>query len=300
VLSANPLSLSEGNSGSVSRGLDVVLDRSSTARVTVAYSFAGGTATGGGVDYSGSAGTLSFAPGSTRQTIPFTIVGDTAVESDESFLITLSGPTIDAPGSPTPTFSTGGASLAVAVTISNDDTSSPTNTGLTLLGTASSESLSGGSGNDILTGLGGADSLNGGAGVDRFVYSAFSDSTAAAFDTISDFSPSLQGDRIGLGAPIALPGKLWNLGLLSATSLSAALSSAYTDANRKDIGSQALGEGEAMGFVWGPSLSSRALYLVVDNPSLASRDGNLVIRANAVTMGTVLGEVNVGSYFVSA
>jgi hypothetical protein len=298
VISASPLTISEGNSGSASRLLEVALDRATSASVSLSYSFGGGDSTAsGGVDYSGSAGTLTFAPGTTRLSIPFTIGGDTVLEADEWFTINLSNATINASDSPAPTFSGGATSLSTRVTILNDDAASA---GLTLTGTSGRDSLSGSPDADTLTGLGAADSLSGNLGADRFVYSAFSHSTATAFDTLADFSPSIQADRLALGSAIAMPAKLWNLGLLSATSLSAALTAAYADANRKDAGSQPLEEGNAMGFVWGTSIASRSFYFVVDDASQANRDGNLVVRATGFSLGSVIGEQNVSSFFVSA
>ncbi|HEY9344284.1 MAG TPA: M10 family metallopeptidase C-terminal domain-containing protein, partial [Inquilinus sp.] len=56
-----------------------------------------------------------------------------------------------------------------------------------LLGFDGADILSGGGGADVLRGGTGADVLNGGAGNDFFSYTAISDSTAAAADTIQDF-----------------------------------------------------------------------------------------------------------------
>ncbi|MGO1080371.1 M10 family metallopeptidase C-terminal domain-containing protein [Inquilinus sp. CA228] len=55
-----------------------------------------------------------------------------------------------------------------------------------LVGFDGIDTLSGG-GNDVLLGGNGADVLNGGAGADYFTYTAVSDSTALATDTIQDF-----------------------------------------------------------------------------------------------------------------
>jgi RTX calcium-binding nonapeptide repeat (4 copies) len=69
----------------------------------------------------------------------------------------------------------------------------------TLIGGVGGDQLTGGAGKDSLTGGGGADSLTGGAGADSFVFKALTDSRAASFDTITDFSAS-SGDRINLSA----------------------------------------------------------------------------------------------------
>jgi hypothetical protein len=60
-------------------------------RVTVAYTTANGTATAGS-DYTATSGTLTFAPGETVQTVDVPIVGDTTLEPDETFTLTLSNP----------------------------------------------------------------------------------------------------------------------------------------------------------------------------------------------------------------
>src|SRR5207302_1993890 len=53
----------------------------------------GGTATGGGVDYTLATGTLSFAPGVTNQNIAMAVVNDALNELNETVVLTLSNPT---------------------------------------------------------------------------------------------------------------------------------------------------------------------------------------------------------------
>src|SRR5439155_3607389 len=60
--------------------------------VTVDYAVTGGTATGGGVDYTLANGTLTFAPGVTTRDISIALVNDTLDEEDETIQITLSNP----------------------------------------------------------------------------------------------------------------------------------------------------------------------------------------------------------------
>jgi Ca2+-binding RTX toxin-like protein len=67
-----------------------------------------------------------------------------------------------------------------------------------LVGTAVADQLNGEAGDDYLLGGLGADQLNGGAGRDIFIYTKPSESTAAAFDTIGDFTSGT--DRIDLTA----------------------------------------------------------------------------------------------------
>ncbi len=75
-----------------------------------------------------------------------------------------------------------------------------------LFGWTGGDSLSGGGGADDITGGAGADVLTGGTGNDTFYYDDLSDSTVAAPDLITDFSP---GDRIylaGIDADSVTPG----------------------------------------------------------------------------------------------
>ena len=58
---------------------------------TVQYSVTGGTAAAG-ADYNLPAGTLTFNPGETNQTIDIDIISDAAAEPDETMIITLSNP----------------------------------------------------------------------------------------------------------------------------------------------------------------------------------------------------------------
>ena len=103
-------SLAEGNSGNSTMAFTVTLSKASTTAVTLSYATSNGTATAG-QDYVASSGTVTFAPGVVSQTINVGVIGDTTVESTETFSVTLSNPT--------------GATIAVASatgTITNDDT----------------------------------------------------------------------------------------------------------------------------------------------------------------------------------
>lgn len=73
-----------------------------------------------------------------------------------------------------------------------------------LTGGAGNDTLSGGGGDDVLIGGDGQDVMSGGAGRDRFIFSALSDSTVAAPDTILDFS-WFEGDRMDLSQIDANP-----------------------------------------------------------------------------------------------
>ncbi|MCI0682547.1 MAG: Ig-like domain-containing protein [Gemmataceae bacterium] len=115
-LSINNASVSEGNSGTTTAGFTVTLSASSSQTVTVQYATANGSASAGS-DYVATSGTLTFTPGQTTRPIAVTVNGDTTVESDETFTVSLSNPT--------------NATIAQGVgtgTITNDD--APPATGL--------------------------------------------------------------------------------------------------------------------------------------------------------------------------
>ncbi|MFM8470686.1 MAG: Calx-beta domain-containing protein, partial [Limisphaerales bacterium] len=116
VLSAGTLQFTSAtasvaeNAGTVT--LSVTRAGGSDGAVAVGYTTANGTATAGS-DYTATSGTLSWASGDTAsKTITVLILNDTAVESSETFNVTLSTPT-------------GGATLgtpaSVTVTITDDD-----------------------------------------------------------------------------------------------------------------------------------------------------------------------------------
>jgi hypothetical protein len=92
TISADDAATPEGNAGSVTAGLMVSLSHPSTVPVTVAYATGGGTAAPG-VDYTPASGTLTFAPGTTGLPAPVNVLGDTAIEADETFTLSLSSPT---------------------------------------------------------------------------------------------------------------------------------------------------------------------------------------------------------------
>ncbi len=91
------------------------LDRPAPTTVTVNYAVTGGTATSG-ADFVLANGTLTFLAGETSKSIPLTVLNDTAVESSETVIITLSAPTGGAGLGPIP---------AHTVTILDNDTGTP-------------------------------------------------------------------------------------------------------------------------------------------------------------------------------
>ena len=92
ALSINDTSVSEGNSGTTNATFKVSLSEQSTQQVTVDYATGDGTANAP-ADYQATSATLTFAPGTTTQTVSVPVKGDTLFEPDETFSVTLSNPT---------------------------------------------------------------------------------------------------------------------------------------------------------------------------------------------------------------
>ena len=107
------VTVTEGNSGTTTARLTVTLSAAASGPVSIVYATANGTATAGS-DYTAKNGTLTFAAGETSKTIDVLVSGDTAVESNETFVVNLSSAT--------------GATIATAQatgTITNDDQPPP-------------------------------------------------------------------------------------------------------------------------------------------------------------------------------
>ena len=92
VLTINNVSQLEGNSGTTIFTFTVTLSYAISQTVTVGYTTSDGTATAPS-DYTATSGTLTFAPGTLTQTIAVAVNGDTTIEADETFTVTLSSPT---------------------------------------------------------------------------------------------------------------------------------------------------------------------------------------------------------------
>ncbi|MCB0923554.1 MAG: hypothetical protein KDB50_03260 [Mycobacterium sp.] len=117
ALSIGGASVAEGDSGTSNLAFTVSLSNVATNPVTVRYATSDGTATAGS-DYVESSGTMTFAAGESSKTITVSVIGDTAVEANETFTMTLSNPS--------------GATLATDSapgTIVNDDTAGGPGTG---------------------------------------------------------------------------------------------------------------------------------------------------------------------------
>ena len=87
----NDVSIVEGNSGTKNLKFSVTLGKQSGAKTAVRFATGGGTATPG-VDYTAKTNNLAFNPGITSQPIKIPIMGDLALEPNETFQVTLSAP----------------------------------------------------------------------------------------------------------------------------------------------------------------------------------------------------------------
>lgn len=131
-LTLNDVTVSEGSSGTnTSAVFTVSLSPASTNTVTVNYATANDMAVAGS-DYTATSGTLTFSPGQTSKTISVPIIGDSTVESDETFFVNLSAPSnaVLADGFGEGTISNDDLSAQPALTI-NDISVPEGNTGLT-------------------------------------------------------------------------------------------------------------------------------------------------------------------------
>jgi parallel beta-helix repeat protein len=92
AVSISDCSTVEGDAGPTPCTHTVSLSAPSLVTVSVSYATADGTASAGS-DYTAASGTLAFIPGMTSQPLPVQVLGDIAVETDETFLVNLTNPT---------------------------------------------------------------------------------------------------------------------------------------------------------------------------------------------------------------
>jgi chitinase len=83
--------LAEGNAGKSQMVFTVTLSQAATTPVSVGYTTGNGTAIAGR-DYASVVGTLTFAAGETAKTVSVDILGDSLVETNETFSLSLSSP----------------------------------------------------------------------------------------------------------------------------------------------------------------------------------------------------------------
>lgn len=111
ALSISDVAQAEGDTGTTTFTFNVALSAISGRTVSVNYATTAGSAAAGS-DFAATSGTLTFNPGQVSRQFSVTITGDTTVEPDETFTVSLSAPV--------------NATLADATatgTITNDDVS---------------------------------------------------------------------------------------------------------------------------------------------------------------------------------
>ena len=189
-IAAVTTSANEGNSGTTPFTFVVSLATAAAAAQSLTYTVAGTGANAASTnDFAGAlSGTITFAAGEITKTVTVLVAGDTVVEQNETFTVTLANPT-------------SGLHIVTAsatATIINDDVA-PLHVingnafANVLTGTAGNDQINGfggndiinaGQGNDVINGGTGNDSLFGGAGNDTFQF------TDLHFgrDTIFDYS----------------------------------------------------------------------------------------------------------------
>jgi hypothetical protein len=91
ALSLGDCAVLEGDAGSTPCAMVARLSAPTSFPVTAAYATANGTATAG-LDYTAASGSITLAPLSTSTPIPVSVLGDGVIEIDETFDMTLSGP----------------------------------------------------------------------------------------------------------------------------------------------------------------------------------------------------------------
>ncbi|MFM9962824.1 MAG: beta strand repeat-containing protein [Planctomycetaceae bacterium] len=90
-VSIGDVSRNEGNAGQTPFVFALSLSRASTAPVTVQFTTANNDAIGG-LDFANATGTVTFAPGTTAQTLTINVLGDAVGENTEQFFVNLSNP----------------------------------------------------------------------------------------------------------------------------------------------------------------------------------------------------------------
>ena len=84
--------VTEGDSGTQPATFTVSLSRAVSEGVTVSFATSDATATFAGNDFLQTSGTIAFNAGETSKIITVQVVGDTVMENNETFLVTLSNP----------------------------------------------------------------------------------------------------------------------------------------------------------------------------------------------------------------
>lgn len=88
---SNPTPLQEGDSGTTNMVFVVSRSGDATAEIEVNYTTVDGTAVVG-TDYTATSGTLDFAPGATTLPVSVLVIGNTIVQNNRTFTLSLSSP----------------------------------------------------------------------------------------------------------------------------------------------------------------------------------------------------------------
>jgi Ca2+-binding RTX toxin-like protein len=193
TVSIGPASVShaEGASGATAYSFTLTRTGSTTSAGSVSWSVSGaGGNAATAADFVGGAlpqGSTSFAAGETSKTITVNVAGDSAVEPDETFAVTLSNPV--------------GLTVQTATAtgvIVNDDAAGG-GAGQVITSPGPNSTLSGGAGDDTINASQGGDVLTGGAGADRFAFA----NEPWSPDRITDFA--LGTDKLDLSALFQRP-----------------------------------------------------------------------------------------------
>lgn len=153
----------EGNSGTVQFTFAVERAGSTSGTSTVNWAVAGsGSNPADAADFGGGlpSGVLTFAAGETYKTVVFTAAGDTTVEPDEGFTVSLSG----ASGATVTTASASGSIL------NDDQPPGDGGAGRVITGTDTPSTLAGTAGADTITAGHSSDTITGGEGADLLVF----------------------------------------------------------------------------------------------------------------------------------
>jgi hypothetical protein len=152
----------EGDTGSKTVTLTLVLDEAPSADLTLTYKTGGGTATPDD-DYIPQTGTVTIKAGETTAQITVTVLGDLIPEAAETFNVTFTAP-VGVPGSPS--LIRGGSEVATVTIIDDEATVIPL--------TPSIDIITGGPSNEVFLSsddeLGGNDRLNGAGGEDTLYH----------------------------------------------------------------------------------------------------------------------------------
>jgi len=91
TIGISPVSIDEGDSGTQQLIFTITLDKFADDDVSVDFSTSDGSASAGS-DYQSASGTVTIPKGSLSSTVAVSILGDTDIEQDESFTLTLTNP----------------------------------------------------------------------------------------------------------------------------------------------------------------------------------------------------------------